>query len=230
MFSVGVVFDEDASTFSSYPSPLVRQAQHEGQRVYKGVWDCAVKMVRAKGWRLGLFTGWWPTVFRDTPAFANYFLIYEGLKWALREERWELRWHSSPTGTGTAAALPLPLASSSPSSSLLAPSGSAAATAAPAGSQALAAAELEGRTLPPPSIAYSVSFPLHCMLLAGAVAGVATWLGTYPVMITTLAAVSVALVDGFGRCTCLLLACAWRGCKSLFRFYLCLRSCLFPCC
>ena len=124
------------------PAELIKcklQAQEEGQRVYKGVWDCGVQMVKQKGWRLGLFTGWWATVWRDTPGMGAYFVAYELAKWALR------------TDTYTATVVP---ATPQSSSSLALPM------------------SVDWR--------HTVSYSTPCLLASGAMAGIATWIVTYP--------------------------------------------------
>jgi hypothetical protein len=77
--------------FATTPAELIKcklQAQQEGQRIYNGMLDCAVKMVRKKGWRYGLFSGWWATMLRDMPGMGAYFVAYEMAKWAFRTDKW----------------------------------------------------------------------------------------------------------------------------------------------
>ncbi len=124
------------------PAELIKcklQAQQEGKRIYKGVWDCAVQMTKQKGWRLGLFTGWWSTVWRDTPGMGAYFVAYEIAKWYLRDDIY------TPT---VVAAAP----SSSNSHDL--------------------PVKVEWK--------HTTHFSTPALLAAGGLAGIATWIVTYP--------------------------------------------------
>jgi len=66
------------------PVELVKcklQNQKDGKPLYTGTWDCLRKMVQANGLRIGLFRGWWSTVWRDFPSFGFYFVTYEYCKY-----------------------------------------------------------------------------------------------------------------------------------------------------
>lgn len=129
-------------SLATTPAELIKcklQAQHEGARVYNGMWDCAVKMTKLKGWRYGLFSGWWATILRDTPGMGAYFVAYEMAKWAFRTESWV------PTVTAT-----------TPTTS----------------SRFEVPFQVEWKR--------EVGYSTLGLLAAGGVAGIATWVATYP--------------------------------------------------
>lgn len=65
-------------------SQLQVQTGVGGALRYSGPLDCARQLVRANGLRVGLYRGWWPTVWRDAPSYGIYFSVYELLKDQLR--------------------------------------------------------------------------------------------------------------------------------------------------
>jgi hypothetical protein len=44
-----------------------------------GLKDCVSQLVHQDGWRAGLFRGWWPTFWRQTPSAVVYFGSYEAM-------------------------------------------------------------------------------------------------------------------------------------------------------
>lgn len=46
---------------------------------YSGTIDCARQIYRSGGIR-GLYVGWWATVWRDAPAYAAWFVAYDGVR------------------------------------------------------------------------------------------------------------------------------------------------------
>ena len=68
------------------PTELIKcrlqvQDGHGATTAYKGPMDCVRHLYRHNGMR-GLFLGWWPTVWRESPSFGVYFLVYE---WSKRQ-------------------------------------------------------------------------------------------------------------------------------------------------
>lgn len=129
-------------SFATTPAELLKcklQAQQEGARLYNGMWDCAVKMCKQKGVRLGLYTGFWSTVWRDMPGMGAYFVAYEGAKWFFRTETYKpVVTPREPTSSSTND---LPIS-------------------------------VEWK--------HDVSYSTLGLLAAGGVAGIATWVATYP--------------------------------------------------
>jgi len=119
------------------PVELVKcklQNQKEGKLIYKGTWDCVKQMVKANGLRLGLYRGWWSTVWRDVPSFGLYFVTYEYFKYELTPQNYEKRW-------GTFGFLPSRIG-------------------------------MRDQPRDKPAV--------WAMLVAGGMAGITTWLSTYP--------------------------------------------------
>lgn len=77
-----------SQTFICSPMELAKtrmQVQGQGEsryryrtskHIYKGPYDCLVKIHRQEGFR-GVFRGFWITLLRETPSFGLYFVAYE---------------------------------------------------------------------------------------------------------------------------------------------------------
>jgi len=78
------VLSSEARFYTSTPSAAVSTSRVTSNPVvvYKGSWDCASKIVRQNG-VLGLYRGWWSTVWRDAPSYGGYFASYEWTKYML---------------------------------------------------------------------------------------------------------------------------------------------------
>eukprot|EP01136_Pigoraptor_vietnamica_P040071 Opistho-1_new@11577 len=66
---------------------VAMQAQRSsGGKAYTGSLNCAVRLVRAHGFRNGLFRGFWATMVREVPSYGFYFYSYENVKAYLAPE------------------------------------------------------------------------------------------------------------------------------------------------
>jgi hypothetical protein len=95
----------------TYPLDIVQTrlatAEAGGGAQYKGIWDCATKMVRNEGWKA--FTkGYWPSVLGIMPYTGSQFYAYDKLDRWMQDEKGRTTIPQKLTAGCLAGALPPP--------------------------------------------------------------------------------------------------------------------------
>jgi len=178
----------------SVPAELIKlqlQVDHGSREPYTSSWQCARSIASEHGLR-GLFRGTALTAVRDTSAFGVYFAVYHELRgWFLRRQATA----AAERGGGLAGAVgrAIPTAPSTNAGALPQVLGSTAAALSLAGVSPVLPQPTPGAGFaaapPRPAPAAHSPAPLvkptaastFALMMSGGVAGVASWLFTYPV-------------------------------------------------